>query len=261
VEIANPIYDVVFKYMMEDNKVAKLFLSAIINQDIQELSFNPQERIVNLKQRSFTVYRLDFSAKIRTLDDNFKQVIIEIQKAKYATDIMRFRRYLGDQYQNKDNVYKVLKNNKEIKIGLPIISIYFLGHRLDNIDNAIIKVERKYYDAINGNEIGLKEDFIESLTHDSFIIQIPQLKDKRKSELEMLLSVFDQGNITSDHHIMNIKEEDFPEKYREIIRRLQRAVAEPEVRNTMEIEDEILAELEDKERAIFKQQEIIKKQI
>jgi len=29
----------------------------------------------------------------------------------------------------------------------------------------------------------------------------------------------------------------------------------------MEIEDEILAELEDKERAIFKQQEIIKKQI
>ena len=60
---------------------------------------------------------------------------------------------------------------------------------------------------------------------------------------------------------MNVKEEDFPEKYREIIRRLQRAVAEPEVRNTMEIEDEILAELEDKERAIFKQQEIIKKQI
>ena len=28
--IANPIYDVVFKYMLEDNKTAKLFLSAII---------------------------------------------------------------------------------------------------------------------------------------------------------------------------------------------------------------------------------------
>jgi len=28
--IANPIYDVAFKYMLEDHKVAKLFLSAII---------------------------------------------------------------------------------------------------------------------------------------------------------------------------------------------------------------------------------------
>jgi hypothetical protein len=29
VEIANPIYDVVFKYLMRDEKVAKLLLSAI----------------------------------------------------------------------------------------------------------------------------------------------------------------------------------------------------------------------------------------
>ncbi|MEZ4988613.1 MAG: hypothetical protein R2795_26935 [Saprospiraceae bacterium] len=33
-EIANPIYDVVFKYLMEDNRVAKLFLSAITGLEI-----------------------------------------------------------------------------------------------------------------------------------------------------------------------------------------------------------------------------------
>ncbi|MBF0121670.1 MAG: hypothetical protein HQK79_22795, partial [Desulfobacterales bacterium] len=71
------------------------------------------------------------------------------------------------------------------------------------------------------DEIAAKEDFIESLTHDSYVIQIPQLTEKRRTELEILLSVFDQSNITENHHIINVKEEDFPEKYRDIIRRLQ----------------------------------------
>ncbi|MBF0227734.1 MAG: hypothetical protein HQK76_19980, partial [Desulfobacterales bacterium] len=184
-------------------------------------------------------------------------VIIEIQKAKFATDIMRFRKYLGDQYQNKDNTYTVIKDKKEIKHALPIISIYFLGHKLDNIENPVIKVERKYYDIITGEAIGAKEDFIESLTHDSYIIQIPQLKEKRRTELEILLSVFDQNNMTKDNHIMNVKEEDFSEKYRDIIRRLQRAVAEPNIRDTMDMEDEILEEFAIKEREILKHREII----
>jgi len=29
IQIANPIYDVVFKYLMEDNKIAKLIISTI----------------------------------------------------------------------------------------------------------------------------------------------------------------------------------------------------------------------------------------
>ena len=32
--IANPIYDVVFKYLLEDKKVAKLFLGAILEKEI-----------------------------------------------------------------------------------------------------------------------------------------------------------------------------------------------------------------------------------
>lgn len=35
--IANPIYDSVFKYMMEDDKVAKLLLSALLKKEIIEL--------------------------------------------------------------------------------------------------------------------------------------------------------------------------------------------------------------------------------
>jgi len=36
-QIANPIYDIVFKYMMSDNRVAKSLLSAIIGEKIVEL--------------------------------------------------------------------------------------------------------------------------------------------------------------------------------------------------------------------------------
>ena len=50
------------------------------------------------------VYRLDFAAKIKT-DTGDQTILIEIQKAKYAADIMRFRRYLGSQYRDKNNSY------------------------------------------------------------------------------------------------------------------------------------------------------------
>ena len=43
-QIANPIYDVVFKFMMEDSKVAKKFISAIIGEEVLELDFTATER-------------------------------------------------------------------------------------------------------------------------------------------------------------------------------------------------------------------------
>jgi len=128
---------------------------------------------------------------------------------------------------------------------------------LDHTAVKVIKVERKYYDAATGNEITEKEEFIESLTHDSYIIQIPALKEKRQNELEMLLGVFDQSKLTSDKHILNIKEDAIPKKYQIIVRRLIKACEEPEVRYTMDIEDEIVEDLEDMERLIDEKDKII----
>lgn len=253
-QIANPIYDVVFKYLMDDNRIARMLISKIIGDEIESLSFQPLENKVDLERQTITIYRLDFSAIIKTDKGESKNVIIEIQKAKFPTDIMRFRKYLGQQYINDRNAEII----DERKVAIPIISIYFLGHGLDHTEAPVIKVNRNYIDVSTGDEIQEKEAFIESLTHDSYVIQIPHLKNRRRNDLEILLSVFDQSNIDKDHHIMNINEDNFPEKYRSIIRRLQRAVAEPQVRKTMDIEDEVLEELENKERAIFKRDEIIK---
>ena len=266
--IANPIYDVVFKYLMDDNKIAKLIISSIISEEIEELIFKPLEFIGNFEQKtskraskainkqiipgSLTVYRLDFSAKIKTAE-GYKQVLIEIQKAKFPTDIMRFRRYLGDQYSNKENMQKVpmRTEGRTRKVGLPIISIYFLGHKLDRITASAIGINRHYRNLITNEPITEKEIFIESLTHDSYIIQIPYLTTKRRNDLEILLSVFDQSNaIDADYHILNVKEEDFPEKYRSIIRKLQKAAEDTEVKQKMSMEDDILDELAELERLI-----------
>jgi hypothetical protein len=255
--IANPIYDVVFKYLLDDNRVAKLLLSAIIGEEIVKLEYRPSEIKSELKERTITVYHIDFSARIRSADGFEKLLIIEIQKAKFATDIMRFRKYLGEQYINPNNIQEVNEPKNIYKKAIPILSIYFLGHKLDHIRVPVIKVQREYIDLSTGSTIKEKEYFIESLTHDSFIIQIPYLKQNRKTELLQVLSVFDQSNRDRDFHILNVNEKEFPAKYRGIIRRLQRANSDAEVRNRMSIEDIYIDDFQNTERHIEQMKETI----
>ncbi|TAE00685.1 MAG: hypothetical protein EAZ97_05245 [Bacteroidetes bacterium] len=274
--IANPIYDVVFKYLMEDSKVAKLLISRIIDMKIIDLDFQPQEFIADFGDKSkkkkkkitkkvsipeevyLTIYRLDFKARISTPEGE-KLVIIEIQKAKYISEIMRFRRYLGEQYSSENNAYEVEnKQGLTVKKGLPIISIYFLGEDFEHISGVpVVKVNNQVIDLYSGKEIKKKEDFIESLTHKSFIISIPNLKESRRNELETILSVFDQSNRSSDHHILNISEEDFPEEYWIIIRRLRKASSEQAVRKQMTMEDDLQDQFENIVRALAKGKEVI----
>jgi hypothetical protein len=43
--IANPIYDVIFKYLMENTDIAKDILSAILGETIISLEMKPQELV------------------------------------------------------------------------------------------------------------------------------------------------------------------------------------------------------------------------
>ena len=267
VQIANPIYDAVFKFMMNDNEVAKLLLSAIIGQPIQQLIFQPTEFNIPL-QDAITVFRMDFKAIIELDNGDTKTVIIEIQKAKLHTDIMRFRKYLGEQYQDKNNstVIKRVKAKKkegvwiEHRKAFPILSIYFLGHSLDHANNIpVIKVARTYYDLATGIPLTEKEDFIESLTHDSYIIQIPYLKGHKRTDLEQLLQIFDQQETDESQlkHILTIQEEDIPEDYLPIVRRLKLAIADAHTQSLMQAEDDIINKLRQYSRALEESNKII----
>nr|VFK47958.1 MAG: hypothetical protein BECKTC1821D_GA0114238_10552 [Candidatus Kentron sp. TC] len=81
------------------------------------------------------------------------------------------------------------------------------------------------------------------------MIQIPQLGSERRTDAERLLAIFDQHRrIERDNHILDIDEATYPEKYRKVVRRLNGAVSEPNIKRTMEVEDDILAAFEDIER-------------
>ena len=254
VKIANPIYDVVFKYLLEDKRVAKLLLSALLELEVIDVELKPQEISTDIDApKNFTVYRIDFKARIKDKDGKEQIVLIELQKAKLATDVMRFRRYLGMQYSLQDNVVEIDEtdaygNAKKKKYALPIITIYFLGYPLDNFkDIPVIRVARQLIDQSTKETLQGKDYFIESLTHDSIIVQISAIKNKeRRNKLEKILSIFEQGKI----HEVDINEEDYPQEYRAIIRRLKEALADPEVREVMIVEDEILDELADRERQV-----------
>lgn len=245
--IANPIYDAVFKYLLDDNDLAKLLLSTILGEEIVELTFSPQEHTTKLDQpRHFTVYRLDFAATIQNTAGDTRKVLIEVQKAKLATDIMRFRRYLGEQYRDDNNVIPTEDGYKQ---ALPLLTIYFLGHGLDHSQAPVIHVKRESRDLATGEPLARQENFIESLTHDSYVIQIPHLRGHRRNAVEELLQIFNQEYVAHNQHFLEIDETVIQAPFRPFLRRLQRAIAEPEVEGAMIIEDDVLTELQILERA------------
>ncbi|WPL17845.1 PD-(D/E)XK nuclease family transposase [Thiorhodovibrio winogradskyi] len=252
--IANPMYDTVFKYLLEDNALAKLLIGTILQEEILSLEFCPQERTQEIERagkRGMTVYRMDFAARVRNVEGVERQVLIELQKAKFATDILRFRRYLSGQYRDPDNIRLIERDDGKLaREGIPILTIYFLGHALDHTEAPVVRVRRDCVDLASGQSLERPEPFIESLTHDSYVIQIPKLKDQPRNAIEEMLQLFDQSHRDRDRHYLRIDEADIPPDYRPLLRRLQQAAAEPEIADAMELEDEILEELQDIERQL-----------
>ena len=247
--IANPIYDVVFKYLLDDEKVARLVLSALLGKEVLELEFRPTEvhhEAARPDGTQLLVLRMDFAATLRQEDGARKLVLIEIQKARTAWDVQRFRRYLGSNYASPENVYLDPEGKQQ---ALPIVTIYFLGEGLECVDVPVLKINRHYLDLATGDEVKITDPFVEALTHDSIVVQINRLKNRRRNDLERLLAVFDQGRASrSDPHLLDILEENFPERHREVLRRLMRAAAEQEVRDKMDVEDDILTAFQDQAR-------------
>lgn len=248
--IANPIYDTVFKRMMENERVAKFFIETLLEQAIETIEVKPQEFTYTDELAGLAVFRLDFIATIKTETSEYKKVLIEIQKAKNQIDLMRFRRYLGEQYKKEDKV-----NNENQ--ALPITTIYILGFTLPEIETACIRVERNYKDLINKTVIEKKSDFVEKLTHDSYIVQVDRITDRYQTSLDKLLSVFEQSNFVDDRKIT--KQFSHPtdnEELKILTDILHHSGSDPIERKRIEDEQEawrtINAMFEDKEKAFQK---------
>jgi hypothetical protein len=236
--IANPIYDVVFKYLLEDVEIARELLSTILGEEIQSLELKPQETATEKSGGGISILRFDFKAIIKNKSGELHKVLIELQKAKKAFDVMRFRRYLGDNYRKEDDV--INDKGESEKRPLPIISIYFLGFPLDNIHAGVVKINREYRDVVTQEILEIKEDFVELLTHDSYLIQARKLPRQARTKLERILQVFSPiYQTTNDQHQLDFQGDTNDPLIKKMLDRLGRAIASEEIRDNMDLEDEL----------------------
>ena len=69
---------------------------------------------------------------------------------------------------------------------------------------------------------------------------MPLLASRRRTDLERLLSVFDQElRVPGDRHVLEVDEREIPERYAPVLRRLEGAAASVEVEDSMALEDEV----------------------
>ena len=260
--VANPIYDSVFKYLMEDERIAKTILSALLKKEVIHVTVRPHE-YSNTTRDTLSMFRIDFAATVREREgDAIKDriVLIELQKTWLNTETLRFRQYLGAQYSNKNNI----READEKGFAYPMVAVYLLGHKVGNIKEPIVYVNHDVFD-YNGNIVAdvNEEPFVESLTHNSIIVQIPLLHGNVNNRLEKVLSVFDQTQVEGDtQQVLKIDEDKYADDsdMLYVLHKLTAAAANSEMRQDMNVEDEYYKAIEDRDTAIMQRDKMLKEQ-
>ena len=260
VSIANPIYDSVFKYLMEDERIAKTLISALLKKEVVEVDMRRNE-YTNGTRDNISMFRIDFGARIKEEDGSTKLVLIELQKTWLETETRRCRQYLGAQYANPENILKDCENDG---YGIPMIAVYLLGHKVGDIEEPVLYVKHKALD-YDGNHVtkGIPDPFVDSLTHDSIIVQIPRLRGHVNNRLDKVLSVFDQSlKEKGNHQVLSVDEDKFNGdlEMMHILHRLITAASDSKLRQDMNVEDEFFSAIENRDTALMQKDKTIAEQ-
>ena len=250
--VANPIYDCVFKFLMEDERIAKTVLSALLKKEVVSVEMRRHEH-PNVTRDKISMFRIDFAAQVKEDDGTVRLILIELQKTWVDTETLRFRRYLAAQYNAEENMVK----EGELKgYAVPMSAVYLLGHRVGDIDKAVVYVTHNAFD-YDGKVVegGMQDPFINSLIHDSIIVQIPLLHGKINNRLDRVLSVFDQSQRDAkNQQIVCLDEKEYAgdSDMMYILHRLGLAAMDADVRQEMNDEDEFYSVLEARDTQVMK---------
>ena len=250
VTVANPIYDIVFKYLMNDERIARTILSALLKMDIVRVEMRPHE-YPDAQRDTLSVFRIDFGATIRKDDGTEQMILVELQKTWLETETLRFRQYLGVQYQSPKNVIGKGRDTH----ALPMVAIYLLGHKVGDIEEPVLYVRHHAFD-YDGNVVtkGLPDPFVDSLTHDSVIVQIPRLHGQINTRLDKVLSIFDQSYISGESPQTLCLDDSLyagDADMEHIVHQLLKACTDADVRQSMNVEDEYFSAIENRDTEIM----------
>jgi len=240
--ILNPSYDLVFKYLMENAKIAKKIISVTLDTEIESMELLPQETSLKIHEEDAKIVRslrMDFIAKIKTASGDINTVMIELQKVGDPNPIVRFRKYLGRTYM-KHETREIIKADKTYNeyFAYPIVTIYFLGYNLHGVDSPVVRVNPSVFDVTKNVTMDVKNEFIEQLNHRSHIIQLKRLRKDRITRIEKLLSLFDQSK-TVDGNDMMLDVKDIDDEFRDVADYLHLPVNDEKFIREMEYYEEV----------------------
>ncbi|NJL75542.1 MAG: hypothetical protein HC892_11445 [Saprospiraceae bacterium] len=113
-------------------------------------------------------------------------------------------------------------------------------------------------DVVTQEILDIKEEFVELLTHDSYVIQVQKLGQVTRSRLERVLQIFSPSyQITEDRRKVDFQGNADDPLVKRMAERLGRAIASEEIRNKMDVEDELERVFD---REMSKKDEIIAEQ-
>lgn len=281
--IPNPIYDVVFKYLMDDPESAKIVLSTLINENIKMIHLGPlthaekkyKPENISIEdpktQDDIRLFHLDFTAVVELPDGTEELIMIELQKASEPDDIFRFKRYICKNFQKKqvsEIIHPETQSVKTIDKPIRLIPIFILNFRIENeINDLLINTNRIKTGIFKNKQLQKHNEFIDNLSYDIWVVQLPNLNNIRQEEYESdiyknklytLLKLFDQKSRVKDNeHRLRLIRKFFPGFLDRIIKRLQSAdIDNPDLEEQMYAEDEYLQALIDRDNQIsyFKEQ-------
>lgn len=251
ISVANPIYDSVFKFLMEDERIARTILSALLKKEVLSVEIRRHEH-TNTTRDTLSMFRIDFAAKIRDTDGKERLILVELQKTWLETETLRFRQYLGAQYLTAENIAKEGENEG---YAAPMVAIYLLGHCVGKVDKPVVYVRHNAYD-YEGEVVkdAMEDPFIGSLVHDSIIVQIPLLHGQVNNRLDKVLSVFDQSRRDKRNRQVIVLDEtgyEGDDDMMYLLRRLTAATANAELRMDMNVEDEYFSAIEHRDTELM----------
>ena len=248
-KVCNPIYDTVFKYLVEDERVAKVLLGGILNKKIVAVEIKGHKCAYQSDENNnLKLLRFDFAGTIENPDGTKETVTIELQKASELEEVMRFRKYFGLQMASESNTDVVTKHRRDkdktpyiVKKPRHIYGIFILGHSLGKgFEYPLIKGSTVFYDE-DDNVLNFESqcEFLKGMTYHLYIIQIPFLPEKPKKPLEKILRAFDQRyKLEYDSKYLELTEDaDKDSDYNVIFNRLLYAAADEQLRGNLDLED------------------------
>jgi hypothetical protein len=266
--IPNPIYDVVFRYLMEDPESAMIVLSTLIDEKITYLRLEPQTHarkneseatITDPKsKKDIHLFHLDFVATIELPDGSEEMIMIELQKASEPDDIFRFKRYISENFQKKyekEILHPVSHTVEMVTKPIRLIPIFILNFRIENeINDLLIRTNRIKTGVFKNKPLQKTNEFIDNLSYDILVVQLPNIHNiieseytgnEYKKKLFALLKLFDQKSKVKDNeHRLRLISRFFPGFLDRVIRRLQAAdINNPVMEKQMFAEDEYLKAL------------------